>query len=41
MEEHTTALNGEVVLGPIPQLTQVLVVQCIEGMSTKRGRQMN
>lgn len=38
MEERTTTLNGEVVLGPIPQLTQVLVVQRIEGVGTNRDR---
>lgn len=34
MEERAAALNGEVVLGPVPQLTQVLVVQGIEGVKT-------
>lgn len=38
VEECTTTLNGQVVLGPIPQLTQVLVVQRIEGVVTKRDR---
>lgn len=38
VEEHTTKLDGQVVLRPIPQLTQVLVVQCIEGIDTKRNR---
>lgn len=39
VEEGTTPLDGQVCLGPIPQLTQVLVVQCIEGMDTGRDRE--
>lgn len=39
VEEHTTKLDGQVVLGPIPQLTQVLVVQRMEGIDTKRDRE--
>lgn len=39
VEESAAALNGEVVLGPVPQLTQVLVVQGVEGVKTvKNGR---
>lgn len=38
MEEHTTTLYGQVVLRPVPQLTQVLVVQGIEGVKTERDR---
>lgn len=38
VEEHTTAMDGQVVLGPIPQLAQVLVVQRIEGEDPKRDR---
>lgn len=32
VEERAAALNGEVVLGPVPQLAQVLVVQGVEGV---------
>lgn len=38
VEECTTTQNGEVVLGPVPQLTQVLVVQCIEGIIAKKKK---
>lgn len=39
VEECAAALNGEVVLGPVPQLAQVLVVQGVEGVITvKNGR---
>lgn len=31
-EERSAAQDGQVVLGPIPQLSQVPVVQCIETM---------
>lgn len=34
VEERAAALNGEVVLGPVPQLAQVLVVQGVEGVET-------
>lgn len=34
VEERAAALNGEVVLGPVPQLAQVLVVQGVEGVKT-------
>lgn len=34
VKERATAVDGEVVLGPVPQLTQVLVVQGIEGVKT-------
>lgn len=34
VEEGAAALNGEVVLGPVPQLAQVLVVQGVEGVKT-------
>lgn len=37
VEERAAALNGEVVLGPVPQLTQVLVVQGVEGVITVRN----
>lgn len=36
VEECAAALNGEVVLGPVPQLTQVLVVQGVEGVITEK-----
>lgn len=32
VEECAAALNGEVVLGPVPQLAQVLVVQGVKGV---------
>lgn len=32
VEEHAAAHDGQVVLAPVPQLTQVLVVQRIEGV---------
>ena len=31
-------LDGQVVLGPIPQFSQILVVQRIEGKNTERDR---
>lgn len=34
VEEGAAAMNGEVVFGPVPQLTQVLVVQGVEGVKT-------
>lgn len=36
MEECATTFDGQVVLGPIPQFSQVLVVQCIKGVNTRR-----
>lgn len=30
MEEHAALQNGQVVFGPIPQLTQVLVIKGVE-----------
>lgn len=38
MEERAAALDGEVVLGPVPQLTQVLVVQCVERVGAIRDK---
>lgn len=32
MEKHATLLNGQVVFGPVPQLTQVLVIEGVEGI---------
>lgn len=34
VEERAAAMNGEVVFGPVPQLTQVLVVQGVKGVIT-------
>lgn len=31
-EEHASALDAQFVFGPVPQLTQVLVVQRVEGV---------
>lgn len=39
VEEHTTMMDGQVVLGPIPQLMQVLVVQRVEGEDTESDRE--
>ena len=38
VEERPTTLNGEVVFGPVPQLTQVLVVQRIKCIGTNKDR---
>lgn len=38
VEERAAALDGEVVLGPVPQLTQVLVVQCVERVGAIRDK---
>lgn len=35
VEEGTAALDSQIVFGPIPQLTQILVVQRIEGVHTR------
>lgn len=40
VEEHTTMVDGQVVLGPIPQFAQVLVVQSIEGKGTNRHKRI-
>lgn len=40
VEEHAATLNGEVVLGPIPKLAQVLVVQGVEGVETEKGKKL-
>lgn len=41
VEEHAATLNGEVVLGPIPKLAQVLVVQGVEGVETEKEKNDN
>lgn len=38
VEEGAAALDGEVVLGPVPQLAQVLVVQCVERVGAIRDK---
>ena len=35
VEEHPTTRDGQVVLGPVPQLSEVLVVQRIEGVNSR------
>lgn len=37
MEKHATLQDGELVLGPVPELPQVLVVQSIEGVISGEG----
>lgn len=38
VEEGAAMLDGEVVLGPVPQLAQVLVVQCVERVGAIRDK---
>lgn len=38
VEEDPTVLDRQVVLGPIPQFSEVLVVQCVESICTKKDR---
>lgn len=37
MEKHAPLQDGQLVLGPVPQLPQVLVVQSVEGVISIRG----
>lgn len=37
MEKHASLQDGQLVLGPVPQLPQVLVVQSVEGVISIRG----
>lgn len=39
VEERATLLDCQVVLGPIPQLAEVLVVECVKGVATNGGTQ--
>lgn len=41
LEERAAALDGEVVLAPVPQLAQILVVQCVERVGAIRDKESN
>lgn len=37
MEKQTSLLDGQLVFGPVPQLPQILVVQCVEGVVSRES----
>lgn len=41
MEKQAALQDGQIVLGPIPQLPQILVVQRVEGVISGEGIEMS